>query len=371
MKIVNIFGLVVGIHVAVLLLIFAIPGCRTTSKAPAVAPAISSAPVPMTEPSPIQPAPDTMAALNPPVAEMSAGSTAMSSGTRQSPTRPGAAPAPTPTAAIPPPTTTYTVVRGDSLWSVAKKHGVTRTELAAANRISPDASLKIDQTLVIPAPSATPAPSNATSSAAAASASGDATNYVVRSGDTLGAIARRHRTTVAAIKAMNNLRGDMVRIGDLLLIPASQPAATAAPAASSSTPTANPSTPAPTPALARGANGTMKHVVAPGETLGSIARRYGTTVGDIGAANNIPDPTKIRPGQELVIPGAAAPAAAIPKAPVPTQYPPSYQPTPPTDTPPPATPNEDVPVIQVEEPVPTLRIDSAPPSGGSNPPLFN
>jgi LysM repeat protein len=42
----------------------------------------------------------------------------------------------------------------------------------------------------------------------------------------------------------------------------------------------------------------------PGETLGAIARKYGVKQGDIAVANNITDPRKIQPGQELVIPGA-------------------------------------------------------------------
>jgi LysM repeat protein len=45
------------------------------------------------------------------------------------------------------------------------------------------------------------------------------------------------------------------------------------------------------------------HVVQGGETLYSIAQRYGTTVAAITAANNIANPNLIRPGQQLTIPG--------------------------------------------------------------------
>ncbi len=45
------------------------------------------------------------------------------------------------------------------------------------------------------------------------------------------------------------------------------------------------------------------HVVRPGETLWRIARRYGVTVEAIARANGIPDPTRIRAGQRLFIPG--------------------------------------------------------------------
>jgi LysM repeat protein len=45
------------------------------------------------------------------------------------------------------------------------------------------------------------------------------------------------------------------------------------------------------------------HVVARGETLTSIAARYGVTVGALAAANGITDPNTIYAGQRLVIPG--------------------------------------------------------------------
>jgi len=60
--------------------------------------------------------------------------------------------------------------------------------------------------------------------------------------------------------------------------------------------------------------GSVIHVVAWGETLFSIARRYGTSVDRICAANDITDPTRIYAGQRLVIPISSptpnAPAAA-------------------------------------------------------------
>lgn len=50
------------------------------------------------------------------------------------------------------------------------------------------------------------------------------------------------------------------------------------------------------------------HVVQPGETLAAIARRYGTTIAELVAANNIANPNIIHSGQQLTIPGGAAPS---------------------------------------------------------------
>ncbi|MCX7856228.1 MAG: LysM peptidoglycan-binding domain-containing protein, partial [Anaerolineae bacterium] len=54
----------------------------------------------------------------------------------------------------------------------------------------------------------------------------------------------------------------------------------------------------------------QEHTVAPGETLFSIARRYGTTVDAIAHANGIADPSQIFSGQRLVIPGSLGPVDA-------------------------------------------------------------
>ena len=54
--------------------------------------------------------------------------------------------------------------------------------------------------------------------------------------------------------------------------------------------------------------GTVVHVVGWGETLFSIARRYGTSVEAISAANGITDPTRIYAGQRLNVPTASVPA---------------------------------------------------------------
>nr|DAX89121.1 MAG TPA: hypothetical protein [Caudoviricetes sp.] len=56
-------------------------------------------------------------------------------------------------------------------------------------------------------------------------------------------------------------------------------------------------------------SGTM-YVVQAGDTLSEIATRYGTTYQSLAAINNIADPNRIYPGQEIVIDGATAEAPA-------------------------------------------------------------
>ncbi len=129
----------------------------------------------------------------------------------------------------------------------------------------------------------------------------DGTTYVVQPGDTLFRIALQHGVSVDAIVAANNLPNrSIVYVGQVLIIPKAGASQPTAPLAASSV-----------------------HIVARGETLNMIARRYGVTLSALLAANNLSDPNRLLVGQRLVIPGAAgAPAAtAEPPAVAPTAAP--------------------------------------------------
>lgn len=75
------------------------------------------------------------------------------------------------------------------------------------------------------------------------------------------------------------------------------------------TPTASTSS-APVPTPAPRTPGITTHTVARGETLTSIAKVYGVTIGELQRFNRIDDPLKLRAGQSLMIPPASPPAAS-------------------------------------------------------------
>lgn len=75
----------------------------------------------------------------------------------------------------------------------------------------------------------------------------------------------------------------------------SAPTATAVPSAVTAVPTAQ-------PPPSGGTGEAIWHTVQPGETLSSIARRYGTTWQVIARANNVSNPNQIYVGQKLKIP---------------------------------------------------------------------
>ena len=104
----------------------------------------------------------------------------------------------------------------------------------------------------------------------------------VRSGETLSTIARRYGTSVGRIVADNGLRdANHVRVGQRLQVRSG----TAAPRSSS-----------------RRTNTFVTHRVAPGQTLSSIARRYGISVASIEHHNGIRDRNHLRTGEQLRIP---------------------------------------------------------------------
>ncbi len=324
MKLLNVFGLVVGAHLAALTIIFAVPGCRSSSGKPKPASDTMAA---ADEAVPVSPVALTTDDLNAPEA-VPVVPLAVSS-VRQAPTRPEAAPLPPP----PPPTpmaprATYTVAKGDSLWTIARKHGVTVAELAAANQLSPSATLRVGQTISVPAASVETVAAPGT----------DAANlYEVKAGDMLGTIARRQGTTVAALRSANNLSNDNLRVGQKLVIPGNA----VPPADLATRPSATSSAPAPVA-------GPGTYVVVAGDTLGGIARRVGAKVGDLATLNTITDPAKLRVGQVLRLPsGASAPAPAA--APVPPSAATPVEAAP--------APTEPAPTAVTPVAIPVIRID--------------
>ncbi len=119
----------------------------------------------------------------------------------------------------------YVVVKGDSLWKIAKKNGVTVKAIEAANPGIDPARLKVGQKLTIPGATSAAAP--ATDMTASSSMGGGEEIYIVKSGDTLSKIAKRHGTTVKAIESENGLSTTHIKVGQKLKIPAKAEAAPA------------------------------------------------------------------------------------------------------------------------------------------------
>jgi LysM repeat protein len=144
--------------------------------------------------------------------------------------------------------TDYVVVQGDTLGKIAKAHGVTLKALEAANPGLDPKKLKIKQKLTIPAPTQS-ASTDATSAAAGAMGGSSGETYVVKSGDTLSKIAKKHGVTLKALRAANPTVSstDHIKVGDKLTIPAKTETAAPAPAATDTSAVPAQATPYPGP----------------------------------------------------------------------------------------------------------------------------
>lgn len=150
----------------------------------------------------------------------------------------------------------YTVQMGDSLYSIAQKFNTTVNELIALNDLTSNV-LQIGDVLKIP--SSNGKNENTTGS-----------TYKVVSGDSLYSIAQKFGTTVDELKSLNNLSSNTLSIGQVLVLPSTSPSVN-------------------------------YYTVQMGDSLYSIAKKFGTTVDKLKTANNLVN-NLISIGQELIIP---------------------------------------------------------------------
>ncbi len=207
-------------------------------------------------------------------------------------------------------TATHTVKVGDTVWKIAQSHGTSIAAIVTANRLDSRATIHVGEKLKVPGSKRAKAPSSASKSPAKASAtpSTSTRTHVVASGDTLWHLAQRYGTTVSALTRENHLsRSGVIHPGQKLTVPGSAThggSATHAKSASKATVAT-----AKTVSKASSVGGT--YVVRPGDTLGGIAKRVGSTVSALAKANSIANPSLIRVGQRISVPGSV-PTGLVP-----------------------------------------------------------
>lgn len=194
---------------------------------------------------------------------------------------------------------THVVQRGENLYRIALRYGVSLSALAAANGITNVNHVYVGQRLAIPGQS------GGSPAAQPASPSTSSGVHVVQRGENLYRIALRYGTTVQALAAANGIANtNRVVVGQRLTIPGQSAAPSGQPA--------QPTQPAsPSPAASSGGTYTVQR----GDTLSSIARRYGMSVWTLAQANSLRNASLIYVGQVLVIPGANSAPANPPASP--------------------------------------------------------
>lgn len=180
----------------------------------------------------------------------------------------------------------HRVAPGDTVSGLAARYGSSVRAIVDANGLDSRATIYVGRTILIPTPG----------EAAPVRETAVARTHTVAPGETVWALARRFDTTVRAIVDANGLGSSaLIRIGQRLRIPGAGATATSAPASTtaSSTPT------------------TTAYTVRAGDTLSAIAVRHDTTVAALASANSLANPSYIRVGQRLAVPGGEAPTGLV------------------------------------------------------------
>jgi LysM repeat protein len=182
----------------------------------------------------------------------------------------------------------HVVTKGQSTSAIAKRYGISVAALREANPEIKTKAPRPGQRLVIPAGAAA-----RWSESDAGSAPAGSRVHTVRSGETLGRIAGKYRVSVANLKRWNNLSSNNIRVGQKLKVGGS-----AASSKAKATKTTRGTKPVP---LSTAAPTSRTHVVRSGETLTSLAKRYGVSIQAIKNANDMSS-SRLRAGQKIRIP---------------------------------------------------------------------
>lgn len=170
----------------------------------------------------------------------------------------------------------YTVQRGDTLISIARRKGIKVADIRLYNNLSSD-SIHVGQNLTLPR----------TGRTASSLQTPSQVEYTVQPGDSLSRIAGRFDVDITTIRQYNQLSSDLIYPGQKLQIPASGQKGAA------------PVSP-------------INYTVARGDTLSSLASRFGTTIQNIQQFNNLSS-DRLYVGQEISIPQGRLSIATRPR----------------------------------------------------------
>jgi LysM repeat protein len=203
---------------------------------------------------------------------------------------------------------THTVRKGDNLYNLAKRYGVTVDEIRNLNSLQNN-RLDIGQELKIRAespitdtkkkspPKTSEPPKPTTTDNLKKSTSGI---YIVKKGDILGEIAKLHGMTVTELKNLNNLRNNRIDVGQKLMVTAES---VKPPQKKTPEPELQTVKKQETREIPSGEALTYK--VKRRDNLGKIAKQYGLTVDELKALNNLTS-TRLDVGQILKVSSSAS-----------------------------------------------------------------
>jgi peptidoglycan endopeptidase LytF len=188
----------------------------------------------------------------------------------------------------------HQTVAKDTYYSIGRRYNVAPKDIMAFND-----NKYLQVGVIIKVPTNIPFTATGSSNTPSSASTGNVVEHTIKPKENLNMLAEKYGTTINEIKALNNLTGSNLSIGQVLKIPAKNTEQTSAPAPV--TPPAKNNTET-QPANTQSSDQTMiEHTVQPKEFLGKIAEKYGTTVEEVRKANNLSG-NNLRIGQKLKIP---------------------------------------------------------------------
>jgi len=157
-------------------------------------------------------------------------------------------------------------------------------------------------------PISEPAPSERAVAPRASPAPEPGDEIVIRPGDTLYGLSRRHGTSISELMSVNGLTKPDLWPGQKLRLPAGVRAS--APQQQSAPVAAAAREPAPAPS-----DWNASYEIQSGDSLYKIARAYNTTSAQLQSVNGITDPRRLRPGTVIKVPGSEAASVTTQRAP--------------------------------------------------------
>ena len=189
----------------------------------------------------------------------------------------------------------YVVQSGDTLYSIARRSGMSLNSLLTLNGLSQSSIIYPGQSLTVSQSEgnfSTPVSTKTNSASSVVSTSG---TYTVKAGDTLYSIARRSGVSLSSLLSLNGLsQSSVIRPGQTLNV--------------SGTSSTTVATPVSTASQATSTSGT--YTVKAGDTLYRIAHNHGISLRTLLSVNGLSETSTIRPGQQLVVSGSAQTTAS-------------------------------------------------------------
>ena len=189
----------------------------------------------------------------------------------------------------------YVVQAGDTLYSIARRSGMSLNSLLTLNGLSQSSVIYPGQSLTVSQSEGNFSISVSNKTNNASSVVSTSGMYTVKAGDTLYSIARRSGVSLSSLLSLNGLsQSSVIRPGQTLNISGSSNTTVATPVSSTSQETSTSGT----------------YTVKSGDTLYRIAHNHGISLRTLLSVNGLSETSTIRPGQQLVVSGSAQTTAS-------------------------------------------------------------